>query len=142
MNEQILTHLRSIPGTWQTGREVAAALGLAAGASRPVIEVFHVMAEAGTGGGMTRRRKPAPWSPISLTHPMRHLRALARGASADGQPLLSQSDAAALLGLPPTPGSVSTVSTAELRGPAIQLQRLLARAEAYGVELEVRVRRR
>ncbi len=48
MNEKILTHLRSIPGTWQTGREVAAALGLAAGASRPVIEALQVMAEAGT----------------------------------------------------------------------------------------------
>lgn len=37
-----------IPGTWQTGREVAAALGLAAGASRPVIEALQVMADAGT----------------------------------------------------------------------------------------------
>jgi hypothetical protein len=66
--DRILSHLRSLPGTYQTGREVAAALGLAAGASRPVIEELHALADAGTiereahdglmGSGPKRYRVP------------------------------------------------------------------------------------
>lgn len=95
------------------------------------------------------RRRPSPealagppWVALDLAHPMADLRRLARGVGPDGQPLLSQAGAAALLGLPPTPGSISTVSSAELRGAAIQLQRLLYRADAYDLEAGVWVRRR
>lgn len=95
------------------------------------------------------RRRPTPevgegaaWVALDLDHPMADLRRLARGVGPDGQPLLSQAGAAALLGLPATGGSISTVSSPELRGPAVQLQRLLARADAYGLDVEVRVRRR
>lgn len=75
----------------------------------------------------------ARWTTLDLARPMAHLREM-RG--------VSQSEAAALLGLPPTLGAISTVSTGELNGQGVQLRKLLERAEAYGFELEIRVRER
>lgn len=80
------------------------------------------------------------WVPLDLARPMAHLREVARGVDGHGYALLSQAAAGALLGLPPTPGTVSTVSTGERRGAAVQYQKVLERAEAYGLELEIRVR--
>lgn len=85
------------------------------------------------------------WHTLSLARPAGHLRDLARGVDGDGRALLSQREAGVLLGLPPTPGTISTVSQAELRGTRIQLRTLLTRAAAYAppghrAEVEIRVR--
>ncbi len=78
-------------------------------------------------------RRDTPWTPLEIDRPMGHLREIVG---------VSQSEAGALLGLPATQGTISTVSTAEQRGAKIQLGRLLARAEAYGLEVEIRVRKK
>jgi hypothetical protein len=39
--------LGALTGEWQTGREVAAKLGVVAGQSRPVIETIHALAAEG-----------------------------------------------------------------------------------------------
>lgn len=79
---------------------------------------------------------PDAWHTLSPTHPLRSLRHAA-ALTIDG--------AALALGLPPTPGSASTITTPEQRGPAIRLAVLLDRAPAYAppghrAELEIRVR--
>lgn len=102
-----------------------------------------------------------PWLPLSLSSPAYHLRTLARGlapvtdpkrAAALGLPLgslapvLTLPEAAHLLGMRGPQG----VQTAERReagkgepGPGtMTLASLLERARAYGLELEIRVRRR
>lgn len=103
---------------------------------------------------------PDGWVPLSLTSPAYHLRLLARGTSpvtdprraaalgipvGELAPVLTLVEAAALLGL----RGPSGVQTAELReagkGPSpgsLTLSSLLTRADAYGLELQVRVRRR
>ncbi len=68
------------------------------------------------------------WTTLDLDRPLTSLRAAAG---------LSQGGAADALGCPP-----STVASPEQRGAGVQLARLLERAEAFGLELEIRVRRR
>ncbi len=80
---------------------------------------------------------------LSLSRPLAHLRELAGGVDAAGLPLLSQAEAGDLLGLARTgPGgwSCSTLASREQRGGTVQLRHLVAAAEAYGLQLEIRVR--
>jgi len=108
---------------------------------------------------------PHTWHPLSLTRPCYHLRCLSRGMApvTDPQraaalsiplgtlaPVLSLSQAARLLGL----ATLSSVQTAERRelgkglegtpweAGKVTLASLLERARAYGLEVEVRVRRK
>ena len=75
------------------------------------------------------------WTTLDLARPMAHAREVAG---------LSPVQARAALGLPPTPGSMSTVWSAEqneVKGILPQLGKLIARCCAFGLEIEIRVRR-
>lgn len=81
------------------------------------------------------------WHTLDLAHPMRSLRAAAGLAMAPACVALGITAA----GDTATPGNLSSLTSPELRGTAIQLGRLLARATAYAppghlVEVEIRVR--
>jgi hypothetical protein len=78
------------------------------------------------------------WVKLDLTRPMGHAREVAG---------LTPAEARTALGLPDTPGSLSTVWSTELnerKAPPVlpQLGKLLARLKAYGLEIEIRVRRK
>jgi DNA-binding XRE family transcriptional regulator len=68
------------------------------------------------------------WISLDLARPLASLRAAAG---------LSQTDAADTLGC-----HRNTVASPEQRGTAIRLARLIERCAAFGLELEIRVRRR
>lgn len=69
-----------------------------------------------------------PWTTLDLARPLASLRTVAG---------LSQGGAADALGCAKT-----TVASPEQRGAGVHLARLLERAEAFGLEVEIRVRPR
>lgn len=78
------------------------------------------------------------WTRLDLARPNRHAREIAG---------LTAGEAREALGLPNTAGGASTFSSPEMneqKDPPIlpQLGKLLARLDAYGLEVEVLVRRR
>ncbi len=75
----------------------------------------------------------SPWTPLDVTAPMRSLRHAAG---------LSMAAACAALGAPGTPVPLTTLTSAEVHRDAILYAKLLTRAAAFGLELEIRVRRR
>jgi hypothetical protein len=92
------------------------------------------------------------WHPIPLTVPALTLRTLAHGLAPIASPgraaalslpvgapapVLLLAPAAALAGV-----SVSALSDLEQRGVHVQLARLIRLADAYGLEVELRARRR
>lgn len=100
--------------------------------------------------------KPDPWLTLDLTRPSYSLRCHARGlapvtdpkrAAALGlevgelAPALTLPEAAALLGMRGAT-SAHTAEQRERRGELGTVAKLLERAAAYGLEVEVRVRRR
>lgn len=82
---------------------------------------------------------------LDASRPLAHLRELAGGVDASGTALLSQAAAGDMLGLARTgPGGwcCSTLASREQRGGTVQLRHLVATAEAYGLAIEIRVRRK
>lgn len=76
------------------------------------------------------------WITLDLARPSAHAREVAG---------LMPHEARAALGLPPTAGGLSNVWSPELNernGILPQLGKFLARCDAYGLDVQVRVRRR
>lgn len=55
---------------------------------------------------------------------------------------LGHAAAQTLIGAPGPPCAVTTLTTPEQRGDTIRYAALLARAESFGLEIEIRVRRK
>lgn len=107
--------------------ELARVLGVSRQAVRQrEVRILRKRGEALAAAAPARRPPSGQWIDVSLEHPARAIRTIAG---------LTMAQAMKLLGI----RSESTLTTTELRGTKIQMERFVGRARAYGLRVRVQV---